>query len=69
MSITINFLENQPTWVQYEGEIEVSKKDYKKFQNGEIELRDLIHKYEVEYGGEGEILDPIDGVKWEYEEL
>lgn len=69
MSITINFLENQPTWVQYDGEIEITEEDYKKYQEGQIELEDLIEKYEVEYSGDSEILCSIEGVDWEYEEL
>lgn len=69
MSVTINFLENQPIWIQYDGEIEITEEDYKKYQEGEIELEDLIEKYDVEYGGEEKILDSIDGIEWEYEEI
>jgi len=49
MSKKISFSEFQPLWVEYSVEVEISDNDYESLENKEIELSDIVDKYEVEY--------------------
>lgn len=69
MSKKISFDEYSFVLHRYPLEVKISDEDYKLLENKEIDLGDIIGKYQVEYDGNSEQLDDCEIEDCHYENL
>lgn len=64
--VQINFKEYARIWKEYNVTMNITKEESEQLKKGEIELDDLVSKYDCEYGESNDITDSEDS-EVEYE--